>query len=195
MVYQMQIPPFEIGNFENLSAEQAKKIFNWYVGEIPLRLEQLQRYLNEQVKGSIKLTMEVNTLAPLWDWFCKTIQIRPRTHKELEDELKSTPEWLHDFIKADDKKLTLETLSVGMDIAIYFAEVVVHNNPAIHWGYYTKPKRRVSVNEPVLLGFSHGMELNPRHILHTLMLRYIRNADQDGLLETYNIWSTFIPAK
>lgn len=39
------------------------------------------------------------------------------------------------------------------------------------------------------------MELNPRHILHTLMLRYIRNADQDGLLETYNIWSTFIPAK
>lgn len=186
-MYQLQVPPFEITRFDTLSATQAKEFFHWYLSDIPTRLSQLQILLDEETNGELKLTKDVSSLEPLWEWFSKRIKVRNRTEEEIDSALKGAPAWLRPTIIADNRKLTTETLSVGMDIAIHFAEVMVANNPSIHWGYFTKPKSRVSVNEPVLLGFVNGMELNPRHILNNLMLGRIRGKN-NSITETYNTW-------
>ena len=194
MVYQMQVPPFEIETFEKLSAKQAKDIFHWYIGEIPFRLKQLQEYLDTETNNSIMLTKEIDTLSPLWKWFCNTIQTREKTAAEIQEELLNTPEWLHPVVRSKKEKPTYETLAVAMDIAIYFAEVIIHHNPCIQWGYFTRPKSRVSVNEPTLVGFSDGMDLNPRLIVNNLLLKHIRTQETKDLKAVYDIWLSYIPS-
>lgn len=188
----MQIPPFTFSSFQSLRPKQAKEIFQWYVNDIPARLEQLQKYLDEETGGEIQLTKKPETLGPLWNWFSNTIETRKRSESELQEELKAVPNWLHSTVIANDEKLTFESLAVGMDIAIYFAEVFISNHTDVYWGYFVRPKSRVSVNEPVLLGFAHGMDLNPRRIVDTVMWQYVQKKSNDGLLEAYQVWEKFL---
>lgn len=188
MKYQMMVPPFEVPNFRLLKKKQADQIFNWYVGEIPFRLKLLQEYLDLKTDSKIKLTGEPETLRMLWSWFLGTITTRKRTKEELENDLKDVPEYLHRQIEQDDKKIEWESLSIGMDIAIYFAEIVICHHPNIHWGYFTKPKNRMSVNEPVLLGFLGQDDLNPRLIVNNCMLHSLRDKDPNKLWDCYNFW-------
>lgn len=192
MEYKMQIPPFPVKDFAELTAKQAKQIFEWYVGEIPSRLKQLQAYLDEETHGAVKLTKDIETLRPLWDWFSGTIKTRERSPEELQKDLENAPEWLHPTILEDSAKIAWESLSVGMDIAICFAEVMIEHNPRIHWDYFTKSKKRMSVNEPVLLGFKNGMDLNPRLVTNNLMLKHIRQKKDTGLSGLYDVWLTYI---
>lgn len=190
--YKMQIPPFEFSSFEALTPKQAKEIFQWYVNDIPFRLKQLQTCLDEETGGEIRLTKSKESLGPIWDWFSDTIQTRIRSESELQEEIKAVPEWLYPAIIADNEKLALESSVVGMDIAIYFAEVFIKHHSGINWGYFTKPKSRVSVNEPVLLGFMKGIDMNPRRIVDTLMWQAVKKTGNDGLVETYKIWENFV---
>lgn len=189
----MQVPPFTFDSFESLTPKQAKALFQWYVNDIPFRLQQLQNYLDEETLGKIQLTKTKDSLVPLWDWFSATIRTRKRSESELQEELNTVPEWLHPSILADDEKLTLDSVVVGMDISIYFAEVFIRYHPGVQWGYFTKPQKRVSVNEPVLLGFMKGMEMNPRRIVDTLMWQAVKKTSTDGLAEAYTIWENFVP--
>ena len=66
---------------------------------------------------------------------------------------------------------------------------------ALYWGFFTKPKSRVSVNEPVLLGFENGLDMNPRRIVDTLMWQCANGKSSEGLYEVFEIWSKFVPAQ
>ena len=189
----MQVPPFTFDSFEALTPKQSKELFQWYVNDIPFRLQQLQIYLDEETSGKIQLTKSKESLVSLWNWFSTTIRTRKRSETELQEELNTVPEWLHPFIIADDQKFTLESVVVGMDISIYFAEVFIQFHPEVKWGYFTKPKKRVSVNEPVILGFINGMEMNPRRIVDTIMWQSVKKTSTDGLIDAYNIWEHFVP--
>lgn len=114
---------------------------------------------------------------------------------EFKESLDAVPKWLHEYIVAGKYKLTTESLSIGMDVAIYLGEVFVHEFPQIYWGFFTKPKSRVSVNEPVLLGFENGLDMNPRRIVDTLMWQCANGKSSEGLYEAFEIWSKFVPAQ
>lgn len=86
----------------------------------------------------------------------------------------------------------METMIYGLDIAIYFAEVIVRNNPSIHWGYYVKPKNRSSVNQPVLLGFKFDKEMNPREIVVNCIRKSDKELDPNRLYDLYHVWKNFI---
>ena len=113
----------------------------------------------------------------------------------IKESLDAVPKWLHEYIVAGKYKLTTESLSIGMDVAIYLGEVFVHEFPQIYWGFFTKPKSRVSVNEPVLLGFENGLDMNPRRIVDTLMWQCANGKSSEGLYEVFEIWSKFVPAQ
>lgn len=79
------------------------------------------------------------------------------------------------------------------EAAIYFAEVIRRNNANIlHWGYFTKPKSRMSVNEPVLLGFVKGMDMNPHRIVYNCTLDSIREPEKNRLFDLYHVWMEYV---
>lgn len=131
----------------------------------------------------------------MWSWLVANIQLQELTESDLKESLDAVPKWLHEYIVAGKYKLTTESLSIGMDVAIYLGEVFVHEFPQIYWGFFTKPKSRVSVNEPVLLGFENGLDMNPRRIVDTLMWQCANGKSSEGLYEAFEIWSKFVPAQ
>ncbi len=165
MVYEIMVPPFEVKDFESMNKKEAKRHFDWYVAQIPERVNLLKQYLSIVAEKEIVLDYSVNSLRTVWGLFEPEIKIVPKSKEEIELELKNAPDWLRDEIEKNSTKLARETLIVAMDIAIYFAEVFVKNNPGIYWGYYTKPKSRSSVNRPVLLGFKNGVDMDSRVII------------------------------
>lgn len=195
MIYKMQIPPFPVKSFDLLTTRQAKEIFKWYTDDIPARLDQLQKCIDADVNGTVQLTRGKDSLRPLWSWLVANIQLQELTESDLKESLDAVPKWLHEYIVAGKYKLTTESLSIGMDVAIYLGEVFVHEFPHIYWGFFTKPKSRVSVNEPVLLGFENGLDMNPRRIVDTLMWQCANGKSSEGLYEVFEIWSKFVPAQ
>lgn len=194
MNYKMMVPPIEVGNFVDLSKKQAEIHFNWYLNEIPFRLSQLEKYANES-KSKIVFNQEPYSLIAIWKWFENLITVEKKSKREIEKELSQYPIWLHDSIVENNEKFSSETLILGMDISIYFAQTFIKNNPSIHWGYFTKPKKRASVNKPVLLGFCGEQDLDPREIVLNCMRKSLREKDENMLLNFYNVWKNEITPK
>ena len=82
---------------------------------------------------------------------------RVQKHLELEDEAKGFSERMRYHVMENSKKLSVETVTIAWDIAAYFGEVVIVNNPQIRWGYLSTPKKLNGVNRPRLLGFAGDM--------------------------------------
>lgn len=174
--------------FDNFSKEEAAIYFKWYTEYIDERIQYLQNYINLE-DPAIKLDFSVDSLIPVWEWYDKKIIVEHYTKRELKRKAKEYPEWLRDEILSNDTKIGINTLAICDDLAIYFAEVVRRNNSEkIYWGYYTKPKNRNSVNEPVLLGFVKGIEMAPRQIMHVCTLSQIEMPEKNMLFDLYHIW-------
>jgi len=136
VIYKMQIPPFPVKSFDLLTTRQAKEIFKWYTDDIPARLDQLQKCIDADVNGTVQLTRGKDSLRPLWSWLVANIQLQELTESDLKESLDAVPKWLHEYIVAGKYKLTTESLSIGMDVAIYLGEVFVHEFPQIYWGFF-----------------------------------------------------------
>ena len=138
---------------------------------------------------SIELDFSVNSIIEIWDWYVKQIKIERYTRSELEEIAKEYPQWIREEIISDDIKLSYETLAICSDVAIYFAEVFRRQNENdISWGFFTKPKKQYSVNEPVLLGFIGNDCLNPSRTVYHCTLHYIDCEKRFTLYEMYKVW-------
>ena len=186
----MMIPPFEHDGFENLKKDEAKEYFEWYVNQVEYRIEVLKNCVLSESEG-VMFDYTPDSLVALWSWYEKKIKIVNKTKEEIEQEMSRYPNWMHNEIS--NTKISVDTLKYGMDIAIYFAEVIIRNTDGrIHWGYFTSPKKRMSVNEPILLGFMGDMDLNPRLIVLNCTRRSSRENNNNRLLEMYNVWMNYI---
>lgn len=190
MKYEMMIPPFEHNGFKNLKKEEVRVYFEWYISQIEHRTKVLEKYI-QSTDESMIFDYSPESLIPLWGWYEKKIIIVKKNIEELENEFSKYPLWMHDEILKT--KISLETLKYGMDIAIYFAEVVIRNsNKKIFWSYFTSPKNRMSVNEPTLLGFKGNMDLNPRLIVINCTRRSSVEFKNTRLFDMYNTWIKYI---
>jgi len=135
------------------------------------------------------LDMTPQSLVKLWTWFIPRINTVTKSDQEIAEELKKVPEWLKDKVIENKRKLSVGSLSLAMDIAIYFGEVFTHNFDKLYWGFVTKPRSLAYVNRPVIMGFSTGIELDPRILLHNLTLNVIEgNTDREELFNLYEVW-------
>ena len=188
--------PIEKGDFLSFTKREAEIYFNWYIEHIDERIEYLCEYVHSQGQ-SIELDFSVNSIIEIWDWYVKQIKIERYTRSELEEIAKEYPQWIREEIISDDIKLSYETLAICSDVAIYFAEVFRRQNENdISWGFFTKPKKQYSVNEPVLLGFIGKLSeiyigndcLNPRRTVYHCTLHYIDCEKRFTLYEMYKVW-------
>ena len=188
MEYFMMQPPKEYEAFDKMNKKDAQEYFDWYMSEIPIRLDMLKTVVKDE--AGIDLDYSLDSLIDLWEWYEGKIYYVDRDKDLYQAALDKAPEWFKPYVS--DKFLSYETLMYAMDIAIYYAEIIVKNNDQINWGYFIKPKNRAGVNEPTLLGFTADMDLNTRVIVLNLTRRSAKEKNKNRLIDNYNTWMTFI---
>ena len=132
----------------------------------------------------------IDSLIPLWEWYETKISYRKLEDSEYQSRIKQHPEWMREYI--NNKDLSWDTLIYCMDVAIYFAEVIIKHNTIIKWGYFTKPRNRADVNQPVLLGFKYDMDLNPRLIVENCTRRSGKEKMKTRLYDMYYTWMEYL---
>ncbi len=118
------------------------------------------------------------------------ILYRTLDENEYQSRINKYPEWMKEYIAETD--LSWNTLMYCMDIALYFAEVIIRHNDCIKWGYFVKPKNRTGVNQPVLLGFKYDMDLNPRLIVENCTRRSKKEKSSTRLYDAYYVWMKYL---
>ena len=179
-------PPHDNLSFKEMKKKQAEEYFEWYVSQIPLKIELLEEIAaSDGVKTVFDFTPE--SLIPIWEWHETKITYRQLTEEEIQAERNMHPEWMWDRIA--DRDLSFDTLYYCMALALYFAEVIIRNaNGKVNWGFFSKPKNRMGVNEPTLLGFKCNQDLNPRRVLVNCTRKSAREFKSTRLKDAYDIW-------
>lgn len=190
MNYPLMTPTFEMKPFEEMTKKEAQIHFNWYLSEVPKRIELLSNAFLETGGGtSGDLDFSQKSLMNLWSWFIPRITTITKSDDEIASELKVAPEWFKEKIIENNKKLSIGTLSLAMDIAIYLAEVFIKNFNSLEWGFVTHPKSLAYVNSPVVIGFSSGVELDPRNLVYNLTLKTVNGElNEKGLFNLFDAW-------
>lgn len=185
---EIELPDYFNG-YDNMSPKQAADFFDWYVSSIDDRL----RLLNSMILsdcGKI-LDYSLDSLITIWDWYETKISYKNLTEAEYSLKKKDYPSWMQAYVSQQD--LSRESIVYGLDVAIYFAQVMINSTgEKIQWGYYTKPKSRAYCNQPVLLGFSHNKPLNPRVVIINCALKSLEEKNPKRLLDMYDTWKKFL---
>ena len=190
MLYPLLDPP-DLKDFNDMTRTEAKKHLEWYLNQIPERLELLSNAF-EFTSGEAKenLDYSVESLRILWEWFIPQVITEPKTTAELEKEAKFLP----GRKSRNLERLSIGTLAIAMDIAIYLAEVFIKTCKNVNWGLAkSRSKNYINYNRPVLLGFMAGKyedELNPCRILNNIAIKVAFDGDKspDALIKVYNSW-------
>jgi hypothetical protein len=187
------IAPFDIVPFETMSKLEAKTYFEWFISEIPKRIDILRTFYNETTGSSPNdLDLSEKSLEILWKWFIPRITTIPKAGEELEEEISMAPQWLRDELIQNSEKFSEETSSIIIDMGIYFGSVCTNLFSSLDWGVIHKPKNYVYVNLPVITGFRNA-EMNPIAIVYNASLRNIRNkGNEKQLIDLFNVWKGFI---
>lgn len=181
MTYPWMAPPFEMKPFEEMNKKEAKQHFEWYISQIPERIE----VLKELTEHKISLDYSKESLIPLFAWYLSQITIYKLSDKEIDAELEDLRQY-PDFVYEDEKESLLanpvelkkEDYALAMDIAIYYAETIIKNYPQVKWTFFTKPKSYAYLNEPILSYEDDKIfyERNPRRLLK-VNIEYIKEND------------------
>lgn len=182
--------PLEMVPFEKMTKKDTKAYFEFYIAQINKRIEYLKQYIQNEGK-MIEFDYSPNSLIVLWKWYEEKITVEEKTREELDAEISKHPEWMKDFVKKE--KVSIDTLKIALDVSAYFAEVLIrNNNERIKWGYFVSPKTRMSVNQPVLLGFKNGIDLNPRLIVLNCTRKCVACKNERILFDMYNTWINYL---
>lgn len=186
MAYSIIQPPFTL-KFREMTKQELKSYFEWFLKMIPERIGILERAVHDSSPefSSWSADCSPGSLKTLGEWFAGEVETRARTQEEL-DELKSGLSFPMD-VPTDD--LTNRTFSLAMDIGMYFSQVILTNLPGTKWDQFLKNSREADYGQPVVVGFG-VVSLNPVRILVTLAYG-IASKEKGGnrLSELYATWA------
>lgn len=198
MEYTLSLPPFQMKDFLDMNEEEAKQFFDWYVSEIPNRMHMLYEVANHQVS----LDYTRGSLMPLFQWYLDQIELHELSESDIAlilDSIRDVSETIFD----EEKELLLENpyevsadnIDLAMDIAIYYAQTIIHHFPEVRWTYFTSPRNHSDLNEPVLYYKFGEIEYlrNPRQLL-LVLLEDIKDQsiEETTLMEIFDIDSKVI---
>lgn len=143
--------PIIVKPFEEFTKQETQEYFDWYISKIPERVQYLSTY------SGVILDYSLDSLVNIWVWFIKIAEKEktPKIRiKELKEQLKGLPKDIADAILQENREqLTLETIYIARDIALYYGEVYVRNNKPLYWGYHTDINKDSFANRPLIMGF------------------------------------------
>jgi hypothetical protein len=186
--YELIHPPCSL-NFEELTKEQAREYFNWYLEKIPIRVQILANYVSSFPEYTQwKTDFLPNSLAPLGTWFVSQVTTRQRSDEEIQRIYSKAPAWFSG-ITIPREDLSVLAVSISMDIGMYVGQIMLNAFSDLSWKLITKSKNHVDFQQPVLSG-KGKLHFNPFRIMLTYAYGIIDGTQgSDRLRELYDIWS------
>jgi hypothetical protein len=158
--YVLIQPPLRMA-IRELPKKELKEYFKWFLEVIPGRTAELGKAVQETPGFEAwepDLTPE--SLEPLGKWFEGQVERRPRTPEEIEKIEQKIKAGLGSKpmpIVVSDKELTYRTLSLAMDVGMYFCQVLQKNVPGLRWEQPLGSKNFIDYGQPVLMGFKSSL--------------------------------------
>lgn len=188
MKYKKLIFPEYFDEFETLKPKEVEPFFNWYVSQSEERISCLKAYYEADTGKKDTFDFSPTSLIEVWSWYLKKIVKVQKSVEQIEYEKSLEPDFAQDDVL--DYEFSEETEALMLDISYYFAETIIRNHPQIHWSYFTKPKSRVSVKSPVLIGLKYeNDDLDPRTIVWVCSHDCVEEEDKNILYDTYSYWA------
>lgn len=128
--------PITDGPFEDLPRRDARRAYAHLMAAKAERVEQLRRLVES---SGIRLGTTDADLQALNDWFRGTV------------ELSTT----------DPNRLSNLSYAVVHDVALFLGDVAIERSPGLRWEMFTRGKRDISFQQPVIMGFTKVA--NPRY--------------------------------
>ena len=191
--------------FCELTHNETEALFQWFLSHISERIAYLSAFASETKFGlRLELDLSPTSLIPLWTWFLSVAEIERLEKKqqaECDEIAGSSTMTFSDYItNRSDKRLSLFSEYILIDIGIYLGQVFVMNHPGIKWTYYEIPRTDFFVNRPVLSGFEDRrfsppfkMYFEPIHMASIQASKLIKhNGAKDNLYNLYREWVTHI---
>jgi hypothetical protein len=185
MAYEIISVPFS-KNLDEMSKNELREYFYWFLSKIPERTEVLHEQLQSTPSfRSWRPNHTPESLLFLGQWFAAQVETRPAREDEAQFlnkapvPVKISPDW----------KLTLKTLSLVMDVGMYLGATMQKNHCDLRWCFRFTGKSWMDYGHPALLSFRVG-PLVPCHI-STVLAYGIASQKKggDSLKEVYDIWS------
>lgn len=168
-------PPF-FKSFYEMNAKEAKEIFNFYISQIPIRIQYLESFLTKNFDCDICFDYSRESLVNFWDWYSDL----------LVEEQKNHP------VAGNPLNLSFDILGMGSDFAMYFGELFIKEHPKIFWGYKNKPKSNFFLNRPALLGFQDNIVYCPEHSISICVRRALEKKNSFEILKIFEFWEEYI---
>lgn len=203
MTYRTIQPPFEAlmgmasdqwatqpSAFMTMTKDELRRYGHWFEEQIPARVRELARAVAE-TPGYENWSADETpvSLDPLDRWFTANVKTRPRTAQEIAS-LKAQDPYP---IEHSPYELTPHTLSVAIDVGMYFAQVLRRNGQGLRWEQPLRSKSYVDYGQPVLRGGGR-VPLNPVRIAVTHAWTVARKKAPTPLRELYTRWSRLLAA-
>lgn len=185
MIYNPLQPAFT-RPIKEMSKSELKKYFEWFLTTLPQRVYALAGAVRSSPGFETWQADETpESLGALGAWFEAQVKTRTMTSAERNDIVAkgSFP------VEIPSDELTEHSLSVAMDVGMYFSQTLIKNYPSLRWQQPLNNKNFVDYGQPVLSGFG-PVALNPVRTM--IVLSYgLADKSQTGhrLRELYDYWA------
>jgi len=175
-------PPREL-NFREWSPKEAREYFGWFTAQLDARIDQLRR-----VAVGCNLDMSPTSLSCLGRFLVENVRTRPKPATVAAAQRQAIKEPLRSLVPIEPWVLDGRTISLAMDVGIYFGEVLRTAQPSLEWRLWQRAT--VERNRPVLVGFRAGVPCDPFRLATNICFSAARGDLMPGrLTELFNVWS------
>jgi hypothetical protein len=181
IAYNIIQPPFTL-KFREMSKKELQNYYHWFREVIPERINELTSAVRTSNSfEDWEPDYNPSSLNLLGKWFATQVQMRSRSQDEIDEITAKFP------FPRSDRELTDRTISLAMDISMYLSQTLLRNNPLLDWDQPFGSKKFIDYGQPVLVGFMHGIPVNPVGVVTTLAYGLIRKTKTGmGLREMYD---------
>ncbi len=177
-------------NFNSKTKEELKMYNQWFIENKSQRINSLIELVKSNSEfENWQSDFTLNSLKQLGKWLTTSIETEKLSEIKYNEKRANTP----DYINIRDWELTAKTLSILVDVAIYFGETFIKEHSDLKWQqYFSKIKKDINHGHVVIK--LKKMELNPVWLIYILggKLADKERNNVDCLINLFNTWEKFV---
>lgn len=183
MTYSTIQPPFSL-QFKTMSKRELHAYRDWFHHVMPDRLSELTRAVKDTPGyHDWSPSFSPESLGPLGHWLEGQVHTRKKTPREIEEDRAQ----LVFPIDVPNHDLTSRSLSLAIDVGMYFARVVLENLHGTYWDQPLTNNKFADYGQPVIIGFG-PIPLNPVRVVVTTAYG-IAKGKPAQLYDLYATWA------